>query len=509
MITPRLLLKTSPLFVFLLFLLSCQRETVKIEEFNFSKIMENDNQAKDAFSLNSDEKDMYNVQGNIIAPRIKLDDNYIIYKVINVNLDQDFDEEQLILYKEKNKTNSRLYISLIDYDYEKRAYVQQWSDSTNSEETSGTGIIIMDMTGDHVNEIIVKGVTSARELTMNIYKSEIKSGSNTVYRKILSVICNAGVEINEKERSQAYKLGQKNGVPHSVFAYSREKEKGNILDVVKTEYIWNSASAVYAAAGTETIAGSRGDSDRVKELLSGDKSVFEAFLSGPWYRTENDEKYSGQTIIFFNTSEKEIVFYFDDVQEIYSWRYSFKTRLTNSLYISGQNDLVPFITKDISVYVLETDSILVSVSEPGIIEKSGQWNGTYKRLTSSMQQSTRKESRSVETARLIPEISGRYINDKGTELFFKEPKLILKENSIEKTGGFSIYFVDRLIMEMVFIDSTGKITERNTYAVEYNKEKVDNSIKHTLKLFPGILGVNGFRQKDKSFLWFEQIEKKD
>lgn len=432
------------------------------------------------------------VTQEVLTPKVPIPKQDNLLQVINVNLDLDQSEEQILVLKNKEKADAPIQIAVADYDNVRNEYVMSWEHTTYATNIRTFTVKTEDIIGDHNLEIICTGMNSKGEQTLNIFrKTHPPTGVNLYYTQIFGIAVKGTIAIEKHQRSQAYKLGQKNGTSFSIVTYSKDPSGSHIGDLVKRTYNWKYQTNTYVETDTQKIPGKQIEDQRLNKLYSEGAKAFESFLAGPWVKSSSSGAAngtdptastpdSGDTILFFDPTKKEITFYSGDVMEVYYWENSYRT-LYNSLVISGYNELVQYIKAQISLSVTSIDHIQVYSPD--------QWAGSYQKLTESMQQSLIKHSNVPYTP---PKLSGTYTSPSGAKLDFKDPRFTLDEGGKSRTGGYSIFDYGVPVLELRFLTPGGIVDGTKAYKLDFSEEKSKTQIIRKLVLTPGRLSIHGF-----------------
>lgn len=443
-----------------------------------------------------------------ILPFVAIPQGYAVIQVLNANLDLDSMDEQILVLREKEKNDSNIRISVVDFDTVRNRYLITWQADTLSTDMRTFNISFIDLIGDHVLEILCAGSNAKGEQTLDVYRrTKAPEGGGLYFQPIFSLSLAGTIEVKEEPRSTSYQTGSTMGKSFPIVTVSKDLSSRNAFDLEKTTYYWKASENRYVKLSTEKIPGKATEDKALAELFQKDEKAFEKFLDGPWSPASAS---TDQTTIFhFSESSREITFYTGSVQEVYSWMTSYRM-LSDSLFINGVNELVPYMKNQILVKIEAWDRISVTISdvnsENGSKSLNTQWSGKYFRLTPQMQKSIINNTHQNIVHTTI-DFQGFYKSATGGELIFTPPFFTLKENGKEIHGGFAYYDVDKTkIMMFKIFDEFGIVKEVRTYKYEFTEVKREAEIIRTLSLVPGVLGVNGFEQSDYEYLRFEQIE---
>lgn len=437
-----------------------------------------------------------------IQAKIPLDLDEQLIEAVNTNLDLDSHDEQILILKKKGEATAPIKIAVVDFDTVRSRFLRSWESFTNATNMRTFNITLKDVVGDHNLEIICRGINSTGRLTLDVFrKTPSPSGMGLYFAPICQIVADGSIEIEEIKRSEGYQLGQKNGPSFPIFAYVKDLESENILDLVKYSYYWQYKKNKYILTSKEKIAGEAVEEIQLAELFQS-KSVesFEEYLTGPWYLsgTENGQ---GEELILFNPAEESISIFSGDVQERYIWKDSLRY-LTNRLLIYTENESINTLKKRIDVEAKSINTIEV------IIRGSELWDsfkGRYVKLSEELQQSLLNKGLSADVNGNI-RLSGLYRSPAGIELIFAPPRFTWLENESEYSGGFSVFNIGENILYLKGLNPSGLPTGDKTFILDYSEKREDNRLIKTLLLFPAVLTVHGSEKISDLHTLFEQIE---
>jgi hypothetical protein len=435
-----------------------------------------------------------------LTPRVPLDDSEKLIRVINANLDLDTNDEQILVLRRKEDPQGLLKIAVIDYDPIRATYSRTWESLTNATNFRLLDISLKDVVGDHNLEIVCRGMNERGELTLDLFrKTPSPTGLGLYFMEILRIVADGSIEIDEVERSEGYRLGQKNGPSFVIYAYSRDVESENILDKVKRTYYWQYQQNRYVLTSTERLPGAAVEEQQLEELFS-DPSVeaFEAFLAGPWYLAGTDGR---EEILLFLPEQRRLCVYSGDVQEVYIWQASFRS-LSNRLLVFGANESIESIVKRFNIEVVSLNTIDVSILG------SEQWDrsfGRYFKLNEELQRDLlSKEQTQVDSDRI--QLNGLYQSGAGIEIIFEPPYFTWIEEGRDFSGGFTVIHLNQDVLYLQGMDDNGLPTDTATYIMEHSEKQEGNYLYRTMSLVPGRLSVHGVAPTSETRIVFEQLE---
>ncbi len=435
-----------------------------------------------------------------LTPKVPLDEDEKLIQVFNTNLDLDANDEQILVVRQKDDAQGPLKIAVIDYDPVRAGYSRTWESLTNATNLRLLEITLKDVVGDHNLEIVCRGMNNQGELTLDLFrKTPSPTGLGLYFTEILRIVSDGSIDIAEIERSEGYRLGQKNGPSFVIYSFSQDRESDNLLDRIKRTYHWQYQRGRYVLTNVEKMPGAVVEEKQLEELFS-DPSVeaFERFLAGPWYLADADGK---QEILLFLPDQRRISLYAGQVQEVYVWQGSFRS-LSNHLLAFGTNESIESISKRFSIDVVSLKTIDVS------IWGTEQWDrsfGRYIKLTEELQQNLlEKEHARIKASSL--ELEGLYQSGEGIEIIFEPPHFTWIEDNSEFSGGFTIIRLDRDVLYLQGMDENGLPTQSATYIMDYAENREGSYLYRNLTLVPGRMSVNGVQPSSETRMVFEQLE---
>jgi hypothetical protein len=146
------------------------------------------------------------------------------------------------------------------------------------------------------------------------------------FNKIAEIRIDGSIVIQETDRTQAYRMGLTNGQSYAIAAYGRDPESSNILDQVELTYSYNTVNGLYEQTKVARIPGSQVEQRRVRELLNGSGGEFENFITGLWYYVSPQGTLDNRQYIYFDPDSRELIFYGDEIQQVFTWQNSSPTR---------------------------------------------------------------------------------------------------------------------------------------------------------------------------------------
>ncbi|MDR2158481.1 MAG: pallilysin-related adhesin [Treponema sp.] len=324
-----------------------------------------------------------------MSTKVPLEEQEVIVAVLTGDFNEDPMEEQFIAYRNLLEIESPVYLTYAEYDESTKSYRRIWNAATAATRPGTISLYTQDLVGDRSVCVILTGMNGQREHTMTIFRRNTGSSAARTRRpaddpgqpfsRIAELRIDGSILVQETERSRAYQLGHTHGQSFNIAAYGRDYESGNILDQVELTYAFNSANGLYEQTGITRIPGSQIEQRRLKELLSGTPGVFENFISDLWYYVGPEGTVDSRQYIYFDPAKRELVFFGDEAQQVFTWQNSSSTRY--GIYISSQNISVTTLRRFLDIELESLDSIRVRVIEDVRLKLgvNNSWDGSYRR----------------------------------------------------------------------------------------------------------------------------------
>jgi hypothetical protein len=209
-----------------------------------------------------------------------------------------------------------------------------------------------------------------------------------------------------------------------------------MLDQIETSYEFNPANELYEQTRTARIPGSQIEQRRLRELLSGTPGVFEEFINDLWYYISPEGTLDSRQYIYFDPSSRELIFFGDETQQVFTWQNSTATRY--GLYISSQNISVTTLRRFLDIELESLDSIRVRVFEDVRLKMNinNSWDGSYRRAGAI------KKSSAAAVPPLKPYIDAVYDSSMGKIQFRGDGVYELSAGGDVKTGRYAFFRVD-------------------------------------------------------------------
>jgi hypothetical protein len=437
--------------------------------------------------------------------------NETVLDVSNVNLDQDEGDEQILTVRKTDKAGDHLSIVVADYVPQRRGWVRAWEGETLATKLSTFQIQIQDLIGDHNLDIICTGMDNDNNQTLSAFRRITGPDPNILCYSPVAAIAADSVAVEEVERSEGYQLGQTNGVSWNISAYASDKDSQNLLDQVKTTFVWDPHHDGYIEKERQKIPGAQVEREAAARVLTGKEKDFEGFLQGAWYESGKSPTDSATKMLVFDKSGSSIIFYSLDAQEDFTWNESHSTRY--GLYVGCQNESVSNLRRLMDIELTGSDRISVRVFEDlqMKVDTEDRWDGSYQKLPLSVSRQgaangTNTPAASSSAIQGLPfALSGSYRALDGSLFHFDGQHYSHEGRNPKESGGYSLYKLgDDVVCELTLLKSTGIIAERRTYRAVYSETKTEKTSVKRIVLSPARATISGLELLETGDIVLEQ-----
>jgi hypothetical protein len=309
-----------------------------------------------------------------ITPKVSFEKTQKI--ISTLVLDGAFADEQVVVYQNENEFEGKVLLTQIKFDQASGEYVRVMTAPAAANSADTVSLLSNDLVGDHSVCILVSGMNTAGEHTLTIFR---KPDTDGAFERIGEFVVDGIISVVETERGVNYERGITNGVSFTITTQGRDSTSLNEMDKIETTYAYNPALNRYEQAGSVVVPGAAVDLQRQREILSGNKARFQEFISGLWYPVSSEGTVDTRQYVYLDPESKEIIFYGDDRQEIFTWLNTTSTRY--GLYLVTNNIAVTTLRRYIDIEMESLDSIRLKVVEDVRmkIEVSAPWDGAYRK----------------------------------------------------------------------------------------------------------------------------------
>ncbi|MDR3334539.1 MAG: pallilysin-related adhesin [Treponema sp.] len=418
-----------------------------------------------------------------IRTKVSLGTGEVLVSVLTEELDGDAAEEQLIVYRNLREAAGLIYITYIDFDEASQGYRRLWNAPTAATRPGTVSVYIQDLIGDRSHCVLVGGMNGAGEHTLTVFRKNdpLKDKGSPPFSKIAELRIDGTISVQETVRTQAYQAGVAKGQSFSLVAYGYDDSSldKNRLDQIETVYTYNAGTSRYEQSKITRIPGTQIEQRRLRELLNGNAQTFEGFIDGLWYYVSPQGTLDIRQYLYFNPKSREIIFYGDETQQIFTWQNSNTTRY--GISITTQNISVTTLRRSVDVELESLDSIRVKVFEDVRLKigVNASWDGSYRKAGAFENQTAKAQS--------IPSyIDAQYNSTIGTVRFFPDGAYQVSGETLQR-GRYSFFLLNGEELLELRSDNTST-PSRTTYVVEHAKETGN------LTLLPVRLGTQGIQR---------------
>ncbi|GHV66134.1 hypothetical protein AGMMS49928_00070 [Spirochaetia bacterium] len=434
--------------------------------------------------------------------RVALDEGEILITALNGNFDGDPQEEQIIAYRkllpgagrgEISDAEDPINITYIDYDEEAGGFRRIWNGSAAVTRPLTLSLYTQDLVGDRGVCVLVTGMNGAGEHIMAIFRKNAAGADpvvDPVFEKIAEITIDGSISIKETERSGAYQMGQARGASFPIVAYGRDHNSKNILDQLEITYVFNEERNLYEQRQIRAVPGAELEQRRVRELLSGNRGAFESFITGLWYYVSPQGTLDSRQYIYFDPEARELIFYGDETQQVFTWQNSSITRY--GLYISSQNISVTTLRRFLDIELESLESIRVKVFEDVRLKigVNAPWDGSYRRASPTENSSGDKGSA------IVSYQDAAYEGAIGRLRFSRDGSFEMNAAGSSQKGSYAFFVLGKNeVLELRSPDAAG----RDIFLVERSKNAEGEEKLSLKRIRIGAQGISELPEPALSF----------
>ena len=353
--------------------------------------------------------------------------------VLNVDFDNDSIDEQVVVYRSLNDGENPVSITLFCYEERSRTYRRLWNAPAAATMPGTVTLSTQDLIGDRSFCAIITGMNGQGEHTLTVYRKDPLDDINSPFPVIADIRIGGSITIKETERPLAYQQGIARGQPFTISATGRDSESDNMLDRIEITYAFNPARGIFEQSAITRVPGSQIEERRFREILTGEPRVFEEFVNDLWYHISPQGTIDKSQYLYFDPVKREIIFFGDGTQQVFTWQYSNPTRY--GLYISSQNISVTTLRRFLDIEMESLDGIRMRVFEDVRLKigLSASWDGLYRRAGTAM--------RAPEKANVNPYTSAVYDSSMGRLRFHVTGEYELSSSGTLVRGRYAFFRV--------------------------------------------------------------------
>ncbi len=314
-----------------------------------------------------------------------------LINIVSMDFDNDGYEDQI----NEIKTSTSPYISLLVgfFNAETESYERSAVIETKIIQAKTFVYTGKDLIGEHKICLVYQGFDESGDSILQAYLFN-RNGNSVTPVLIADFVADGTIFISQVDRPQEYERSTQPGSSWPIWVYKSDVNANTgAVDQLQIMYDWNAETRQYEEKKKSRVSGSSVASKELARIQDGTEKTFGNFLNGLWYKVENDT----DTIryLFVDYDAKEIIFLYDDTEEVYNWNAS-KLR-KNGIYISSVNMITENLTRNINISLLSIDSINMRIQDDVRMEiREAMWDGEYrkKNMNSIQKASSSRSSQS-------------------------------------------------------------------------------------------------------------------
>jgi hypothetical protein len=420
-----------------------------------------------------------------------------LIQTMSADFNGDGYDDQINAIRRNGQPNIILLVGI--YDARQNIYDRSDEIDTGIAQEDSFSYTCTDVTGDHRNALVYSGLASNGDSIMQIILARGGAQSYLQLTTIGDFRTNGTVSLQQIDRYDSYESLQAAGMSFPVWVYSVDTGVNNTLDQLQTMYEWNPASGRYVQARQTRIAGQRLASSELVRIQNGTVGSFAAYVDGTWYQVANDTP--DIRYIFFDYEAKEIIFLYEDMQEVYSWSSSAIRR--NGAYLSTVNTGIANLARQFDVSITGSDEITVRVQDDVRmkINEDSLWNGVYKKFTPTLGFTGNPRKSNADEVIAVLTSEPQWNLSDGTQVQFTDSGYAVQSNSGADNGRFFILYIGdnpviqfRSAVEQPFFESA--------YAISKN---TGTDGKNSYLMEPVSVLSSGYEKKEKPSVRLESV----
>lgn len=300
----------------------------------------------------------------------------ILINAISFDFNADGYEDQIIAVKKAN--NPHLVIVTGLYNPNRMTYERYYQYQTKISQSKTFSLSVMDLTGNHTNNLIYTGFTDLNESVLEAF-SLSANASGYELKQIISLYSEGTILIQQAQPKQGPSFDDVDILTYPIMVYSTEiTENTETFDQLQTIYIWNDTTQIYEKTSEIRVPGKKIEAKELSKIQDGTVESFAGFLHGLWALTTADG--AGSQYLFFDYAAKEIIFSQENTQEVYSWVNS--TLRRNGVYLSTVNTSISNLSRHFDISLVSLDEVKIKISDDVgmLISSDTLWDGVYKKV---------------------------------------------------------------------------------------------------------------------------------
>ncbi len=479
------------IFVLSLLLTSCRNSTDKAAPVGggiLTPLTESSGNADSAETSGS-------IDETQVLPLVNPGENYNILILLDGNLDLEQSDEQVIIAIPLDDINAPLQLLIAATNAIRNEYAVVWSRPLTTRTLTGITLRAEDLTGNGRLDLVIAGFDEHGDHVTEVFAVP-KTGELENFTKVFSLTVDGNIDIVTHDRSPGYWSGLSAGNPFPLIVQKSDPDSENTMDILETDWKWDSASFSYRQGVTRKVAAENIQEERIAKVYTSGVEPYEDYLKGAWYRESGSD--SSTVMLYFDPLNREVMFYDGSIQEIFSWGKSHRAT-AKRLYARIINSVIPSMFETMTVSAEDWDTL-------ELWRTSAPWNGTYKRLGPELAGVINPESEFKSLLFDLP-LTGVWRSSTGTEIVFELPRIEWREGNKVRNGTATLFaLADDRVLEVQFMKKNGAMEESASWLIEYKQEGDSSRIIRSISLTPAYMSVSGIRPIGQAPLYFEQIE---
>lgn len=449
--------------------------------------------SKVVIPIANNEKNNFNTQSNTendntsisMTSFIPLQGDETLIGTHSVDFNNDTYEDQIIAIKKANSSFITLIIGL--YKPQLTLYERSIEIPTEISQVKTFSFTTLDITGERLPTLIYTGFTDSNESVLQAFNPDTSDSFNV--KQIVNLKSTGSIFIESSNRSDAYAMSMVQGESFPIWVYSTDSEKPEgSFDQVQTKYVWNSPQREYIKQYETRVAGKKIEAKELARIQDGTVETFLNFLEGLWVRTSSNT--NATRYLFFDKTEKEVIFILDSTQEIYTFTNT--TLRRNGIYMSTENKSISNLSRRLDITLLAPDEIRIKLNDDVrmIIGEETLWDGQYKKMP---QNSAASSIQSKPTSSIINQLKtnkNSWILSDGNRIVFSEKQYSIHTDNGTQTGSIATVTIKNEVILQCKTNNSTILPSGFYRVIESTAEQKDKS-KEFITFVPVTLTTTG------------------
>lgn len=439
-------------------------------------------------------QDRHDYEDSAQTSFIRLSHNETLLNVVGMDIDADGYDDQINIVK----TSTSPYVQLIFalYNPEKSEYERAARIETNITQSRTFVCTSLDVIGNHTNAILYQGSAENGHQVLKIYTCKKTRKGNFELELIGDFDTDGTAFIQQTDRDESYSLSQAKGESFPVWVYSSDPNSAG-TDQIQTEYVYSEKEKKYLASRIIRVTGSRLAAKELERIQDGTVETFSKFLDGLWYKVDNSA--GGIRYVFFDNTAGEVVFEYQDSEEVYLWNNRRIRR--NGMYFSSVNQSIENLQRRCDISLLGIDEIRLRIQDDVrmIISESNLWDGNYKKMSMS---SVTAKAEKVKNSEIFEDLrkGPAWTGSDGSYIVFSKNTFTRQNGSESEFGQYNLFTISknqliqfRPTAENPYFSGAYSIAYEHRSNSSDGKSSDDQTLdKNTILLQPVIVNPDGF-----------------